>query len=269
MLRNRALVILVLLPAIIAAVWYGGWLLTAFWALALAIAAWEYAHMYQQAGLKPSAIMLMIGCAGLVVTRMAFGIEGSAALLSFLIMASAVVHLFAYETGDGVAGTSLATTIAGLAYIGWLGAYVISIRAMPSGMWFLLLVFLSVWMADFGGYVIGIPFGRYKMNRKISPKKSWEGYIGGILMSLAAAYLFCFFVNPVDNRITLKISLLVALAISVLSLFGDLAESMLKRQTGVKDSGNLLPGHGGVFDRIDSWLWASVIGFYLIAWMTH
>jgi phosphatidate cytidylyltransferase len=140
---------------------------------------------------------------------------------------------------------------------------------LPDGLWWSLTVLFAVWLADTGAYLIGSRFGRHKMTPRLSPKKSWEGYLGGILFSVpGTALLACLW--PVwaapGLTVTPLRAALIALVLSLLTILGDLGESMIKRQVGVKDSGDLLPGHGGIFDRIDSWLWAAAIGYYLIFW---
>ena len=193
MLRNR-LVILVLLPAIIA-VWYGGWLDRVL-ALALAIAAWEYAHI-PAGGAETSAIMLMIA-AGLVVTRMVLALKEAPRRLlpDHGERQGPPLRLrdwrwgSRYQPGDYDRRPGLHWLARRLCNLNPRDAfrYVVSAACLPFSL-----------MADFGGYVIGIPFGRHKMNQDQPGKKSWEGYIGGISW-LAAAYLFCFFVNPVDTE---------------------------------------------------------------------
>jgi phosphatidate cytidylyltransferase len=106
------------------------------------------------------------------------------------------------------------------------------------------------------------------MAPRLSPKKSWEGYFGGILLSLGGSVLllkaYAWFGLPVDPAITVTRVLVLAVFLSVFPTIGDLGISMLKRHFAVKDSGKILPGHGGMLDRIDSWLWAAVMGYYLI-----
>ena len=118
----------------------------------------------------------------------------------------------------------------------------------------LLGVFIFIWLYDTGAYCVGMLLGRHRLFERISPKKSWEGVIGGILLSVAGAYIthrwFDEFFQVPDFTIWMGLSVVVA----VFATFGDLVESLIKRTVGVKDSGNILPGHGGILDRIDSLL---------------
>lgn len=118
----------------------------------------------------------------------------------------------------------------------------------------LLGVFIFIWLYDTGAYCVGMLLGRHRLFERISPKKSWEGVIGGILLSVAGAYVthrwFDEFFQVPDFTIWMGLSMVVA----VFATFGDLVESLIKRTVGVKDSGNILPGHGGILDRIDSLL---------------
>lgn len=110
--------------------------------------------------------------------------------------------------------------------------------------------FLLVWASDTGAYLAGISFGRHRLMERISPKKTWEGFIGGALVSILVAWLLAGWLGTVDTFHWIIISLII----SVTGTYGDLVESMLKRSSGVKDSGNILPGHGGFLDRFDSTL---------------
>jgi phosphatidate cytidylyltransferase len=155
-------------------------------------------------------------------------------------------------------------------YIGWFGAYFISLRNLPEGKWWILVVLPAVWFADTGAYFIGKRFGRHKLSPRLSPKKTWEGYLGGIVVGVILTALFAALwrvgAGP-NSGITVLRGALMGLVMGIFPTLGDLGESMIKRQMGVKDSGNILPGHGGAFDRIDSWLWAVVMGYYLIVWL--
>lgn len=258
---KRTLVTLVLLPTGLFIIHLGGLVYSAFILLILGLAAWEFANLYRAGGMLPARVLILVGTLLLAGMRHVFGFEYSDALLSLLILLSMAYHLFTYERGRGQAASDFAITITGILYLGWLGGYLISLR--QEGKWWLLTVLVAVWLADTFAYLIGSRFGKHKLTPRLSPKKSWEGYIAGVVFSLIGAPLFTL-LWPASAGITPLDALWVALPVSILTTLGDLGESMIKRQFGVKDSSNLLPGHGGAFDRIDSWLWAAVIGYYLI-----
>jgi phosphatidate cytidylyltransferase len=108
--------------------------------------------------------------------------------------------------------------------------------------------FLLLWANDTGAYILGVTFGKHRLFERISPKKSWEGFAGGLIVSLLIAWLLSGWLGVTDRYHWLAISLII----SISGTLGDLAESMLKRSIGVKDSGNIMPGHGGFLDRFDS-----------------
>lgn len=116
--------------------------------------------------------------------------------------------------------------------------------------------FLLLWANDTGAYLAGISFGRHKLFERISPKKTWEGFLGGVISSVAAAWFLSGWLGVVDRERWLGIAVIVSIA----GTYGDLVESMLKRSIGVKDSGTIMPGHGGFLDRFDS----AIISFPLV-----
>jgi phosphatidate cytidylyltransferase len=156
-------------------------------------------------------------------------------------------------------------TVSGALYVGWLGSYLILLRSLPQvGLTWTLLVIYAAAMTDTGGYLFGSLFGKHKIAPSISPKKSWEGYVGGILVGGLGTWLATFLLHIYFPEIIAIHGLIVGTVLSILVPFGDLAESMFKRQFEIKDSSHVLPGHGGILDRIDSSLWAIVIGYYLL-----
>ena len=118
----------------------------------------------------------------------------------------------------------------------------------------LLGVFMFIWLYDTGAYCVGMLLGRHRLFERISPKKSWEGVIGGIAFAIAGAYATYYWFDEFFQVPDLTIWLGLSVVVAVFSTFGDLVESLIKRTVGVKDSGNIMPGHGGILDRIDSLL---------------
>lgn len=138
------------------------------------------------------------------------------------------------------------------------------IKQQPLGNWLILAVMVLVWGADIGAYFSGKAFGKRKLAPQVSPGKSWEGVYGGLLLSLLITLVVGLVRDASVGQIVL--SLLGAALVVFISVVGDLTESMFKRQSGIKDSSNLLPGHGGVLDRIDS-LTAAIPVFAVLLWM--
>lgn len=118
----------------------------------------------------------------------------------------------------------------------------------------LLGMFLFIWLYDTGAYCFGMMLGRHRLFERISPKKSWEGVIGGVITCIAGAYATHYWFDEFFQVPELTIWVGMSVVIAVFATFGDLVESLIKRTVGVKDSGNILPGHGGILDRIDSLL---------------
>jgi phosphatidate cytidylyltransferase len=178
--------------------------------------------------------------------------------------------MFTYERGRDQAALDFAVTVGGLVYLGWIGAYLIDLRFLPNshdGQWWLMIVLPSVWAADTAAYFVGIRWGRHHMSVRLSPKKSWEGYLGGVVFGTFIAGLFSWlWAHYFGLQVSILQGAILGLVLSAVTPLGDLGESLFKRQAGLKDSSNIFPGHGGAFDRIDSWIWAGIIGVYMIRW---
>jgi len=127
----------------------------------------------------------------------------------------------------------------------------------------LIAVFATIWVNDTGAYIFGITFGKHRLFERISPKKSWEGFVGGALSALASGFVFSLFIP----EITLLQWLIFSEIVVVAGTFGDLLESQLKRTVDIKDSGNVIPGHGGLLDRFDSMLLAAPVIFIYLSFL--
>lgn len=129
--------------------------------------------------------------------------------------------------------------------------------------WTVFGLLLLTWLNDTGAYLIGSKFGKHPLHPRISPKKTWEGTIGGVVVTFIVAYIFC----AVSGVLRLVDWMVLAAIVSVFGTMGDLVESMLKRSVGVKDSGNLLPGHGGVLDRFDAFIFLLPFAAAYLLWI--
>ena len=267
MLTQRVLVAILLIPIGVTFIVLGGWPYALLIIAVLGIAAWEYWRIFKSGGFSPSPFLLIGGAAVLALTRFLLNFREADAALAFLVMATMGLHTIHHERGDEHSATDFTITIAGILYIGWLGSYLVSLRNLPDGLWWTLQVIISTAMADAGAYFIGSHFGKHPLAPRVSPKKTWEGYFGGILVGALGGALMGILWGIVTPAITPLRGLIMGLVLSALTPLGDLGESMVKRQFNIKDSSRILPGHGGIFDRIDSWLWAAPIGYYLILWL--
>ncbi len=255
------------LPAII----YGGVFYYLLMGIFLVGGAWEYVRLYKAVKHEPNEIVTVGGVLVLVTARFFFA-DAAVPVFVALILLSMTVHLFAFERGRDQAAHDFGVTVAGIVYLGWIGAYLLDLRNLMSnemGVWWFMLVLPLVWAADTGGYSIGAAYGKHKMAPRLSPKKSWEGYFAGIFTSVLVGTFFAYAFSsmgpkPLAGLINPLQGGLLGLVIGALAPLGDLGESMFKRQSGMKDSSNIFPGHGGFLDRIDSWIWGVAIGYFLI-----
>jgi phosphatidate cytidylyltransferase len=153
----------------------------------------------------------------------------------------------------------------GVFYIGVLGAFGITLNhtGTNGNLWVLVTIAL-VWLVDAGAYLLGTRFGKRLVLPQLSPKKTWEGFLGGILVGLVTGLLIGLILNYVMPELGPLKGGLLGLIMGLMAFFGDALMSLLKRTVGVKDTGKLLPGHGGILDRLDSMLWAMVVGTYFV-----
>jgi phosphatidate cytidylyltransferase len=243
---KRTITALILLAFGMPALLFGGIPFFIFLGFFILVAAYEYTRLFRAMKIEPST-GITVGGVFLILVARDFYPEISGGLFAGLLLVALGYHAIAYERGRDKAALDFAATAAGLAYLGWVGAYLLDLRNLPNGGWWVFLVLPSVWMADSGAYSIGAAYGRHKLAPRLSPNKSWEGYWAGVFTGTLYGGFFAF-------------------AYSTWGPLGDLGESLFKRPAGIKDSGSLIPGHGGAFDRIDAWLWAAVIGYYYIQW---
>ena len=160
-------------------------------------------------------------------------------------------------------------------YLGVCGACWVQLRQLePDGLWWVLIIFAACILSDAGAYVVGHLWGRRALAPTVSPGKTWEGYIGGIVIGGVLASFLAVILQHTGGaggitglRITALHGSIVGFVVAVVAPLGDLTISMVKREAGEKDSGHIIPGHGGALDRIDSILWAGAIGYCLVLFL--
>ncbi|MCJ7624662.1 MAG: phosphatidate cytidylyltransferase, partial [Anaerolineaceae bacterium] len=225
MLRKRLQVIILMVPAIVGLAVLGGWIYALGISAVLGVAAWEFWCMFQKGGFYPSKIILIGGTVVLGLGNF-FAQSNSGVLISLIILCAMTAHIVEYERGRDDAAVDFCITIGGFLYIGWLGSHMISIRYLSDGLWWLLVVLPAAWFADSGGYVIGRWIGRHKFAPRSSPKKTWEGYFGGIVFGLLGTGLMGALWHLRAPEITFQKGLVLGAILAVITPLGDLGESI-------------------------------------------
>jgi phosphatidate cytidylyltransferase len=227
-------------------------------ALVCGAALWELAAAFRRRKFTLPLLPSMVGGVGILVSAYLAGAE--ALLVAFMLTAGGVAIWRALDGGGSAALRDAAAATFATAYVPFLGGFVMLILAAPDGEWRVALFVLLSVASDTGGYVAGVLFGRHPLARTVSPKKTWEGIAGSLLLATmvgVAAMLYVF-----DTHWSTGV-ILGGAAVAT-STLGDLSESLLKRDLGLKDMGRLLPGHGGVLDRIDSMLLSAPLIYALM-----
>ncbi|MCH8568454.1 MAG: phosphatidate cytidylyltransferase [Balneolales bacterium] len=253
-LTKRVLFALIATPLFLGVLWFGGWPFKIMMALVALIIQWEMATMFEVGNARPSRpFMHLIGIWVLFIPYLPYEHLIGLSLFLLLILSEIV-------RGSDRSYTSLVTTIfCGLyAPIGILTLILLRDRYMETSLeGFILatMVLMMVWGNDVFAYMFGRKFGKHLLAPKISPKKTWEGFFGGVL-GAAVGLLLVYILSPVEIY-SLSILMPAVLIVSIFGPVGDLAASKLKRMYDTKDSSNILPGHGGFFDRFDALLLAA------------
>jgi phosphatidate cytidylyltransferase len=258
-LAKRALSTVVLLPIFVWIVVAGpAWLFTLMIVGAGMRANWEFTRMFHRAGVP--------------VLREAGLLSGGLVTLAFVrpdlagaAFAVVVLGLLAASLDRGAAAAArwqrVAVTLLGVCYINWLLGHVISLRALPDGVQWVLLMVWVTWIGETAAYTVGSLAGRHKLAPGVSPGKTLEGAIAQLAGSLLAALTAGGWLFP---GLGLRDAVAVGVLLGLLGQVGDLVESALKRSVGTKDTGHIIPGHGGMLDRIDGLLFNAPVLFYYV-----
>ena len=272
-LAKRVLFALVGAPLTIALIYFGGWILATALGVIAALGAWELFRMTRTAGNEP------LEMAGIVIAASVPLMVHATYLGVFRVTVTVAVMILLALTGGVIwaRGTarkplvSLALTVVGIAYPA-LVTYMYPIRyhdyavGALAGTTLVMLPIALTWATDTGAYFFGRTFGRRKLIPSVSPGKTVEGAIGGVVVAIVAAWIYVMFLlKPLAQLSMLPFGIvLFAILIAIVAQIGDLAESLFKRDAGVKDSSRLLPGHGGILDRFDSLLFVLPVAYVLL-----
>jgi phosphatidate cytidylyltransferase len=256
-LLKRVLSTLVLLPIFLAIVMAGPvWLFGATIVLIGAAGQWEFTGMFERAGTRTCRLTGLIG--GVVVTA-SFALPVSERVAFTAVLLAVLTAVLWRPRGMPIAWQPVAITVLGIAYVNWLLGYGFWLRDLPSGReWVLLLIWVT-WLGETAAYLVGSTLGRHPLAPVISPRKTIEGAVAQCAVSIVAAVVaqaWFFTALPREH------AAVVGALLGVVGQVGDLVESALKRSLGTKDTGRLIPGHGGVLDRIDSLLFNTPVLFY-------
>lgn len=280
-LAARLAVAVVGIPVVLGALVVNGWILGVLMAVAAAIGALEFYAMRRLVGEEPFSLLGALGAAGAVLiaagasTVAGFAIPALGLLLGMYAASFAFALRLRWPGGSPIGSAS--TTVSGVLYVGVPLAFVPILRGLPANrgagtpedilaaMGFVLLPLLVTWAGDSGAYFVGHAVGRTRLSPTLSPGKTWEGSAGGMVAAVAAAVTcsYWFLQDLPVLAVSPAQAAIVGAVIGVVSQVGDLVESALKREAGVKDSGKVFPGHGGMLDRVDSLIWT-----FPFTWLT-
>jgi phosphatidate cytidylyltransferase len=256
LLTQRIISALVGIPLVVIAVWFGSIPLILLIGLIIVLGLREMNEMLAKLGLKPSIWLAVAG--GLIMTAGAFlykdGYPGPTITIILFMHLLATVALYPRYSLLDSAGTMMGTM-----YVGLMN-YFYLLRMMPDGWIWLIFTLTATWATDTAAYFVGMAFGRRRIAPALSPKKTLEGAVGGFAGSIMVAGVFSY----IYTFLPMSKVLLLGLSLGAAAQVGDLLESAFKRQAGVKDSSALIPGHGGILDRIDSTLFTAPLVYYFV-----
>jgi phosphatidate cytidylyltransferase len=249
-LAQRVAVGIVAIPIIYFLCVAGGPYFFGFVALVSAVALREFYALAEAKGARP---LLIPGIAGGFVVNVSFFIHSASrpilvAALLLLVIACSLWELFRKPAPNASALLNLSTTLFGVLYISLFFGTLIGIREIAGG-YLVMSMFVTIWICDSAAFHVGSSMGRHKLFPRVSPNKTWEGAVAGLIFAILTAVAAKHFVL---GFLPLSGAVILGVIVGTVGQMGDLAESLMKRDAGVKDSSTLIPGHGGAFDRFDS-----------------
>ncbi len=272
MLRKRFITALWGIPLLIVAIWFDEplpWftVLAAVWGL---LAVLEFFRITAVTRVLPLTIFGLLWTLLFIIYPHFADYEFPVPLLSLLLTSSVAFSLIILVLNPKREGTftDWAWVMAGVLYVGWLLSYLVALRLEDGGRYWVFLALFATFGSDTAAFFVGRALGRHRLAPRISPAKTWEGAVAGLLGAVIISLLFTLprlfiWTNPVYlQNLNWWQAILLGILISAFGQFGDLAESLLKRHTGVKESGSLMPGHGGLLDRMDSVVFAGIVVYF-------
>ena len=268
MLKHRVITAAVGVPIVLAAIWFGDpWFTILIGAAALA-GTYEFYHIAKLDRREPLIYLGLLWALALVLSPHYH--DGSSDVLPLVITATMLISLIFLlrRTARETAFRNWSWTIVGALYVGWMLSYWLNLRGLEDGRNWVFLAILTTFANDTAAFFIGRSKGKNKLIPAISPSKTWEGAIAGLICAILAAIVIAMVINQIAP-FTFKYwqIILLGFLISLFAQLGDLVESLLKRNMEVKESGNLLPGHGGILDRFDSLIFVGAVVYYYVIWV--
>lgn len=271
MLKHRVITAAVGVPLIVLAIWFGDPWITIFIVAAALAGTYEFYHMANFDRREPLLYLGLLWTLALVLSPHYRNPD----LLPIVVTAAMLVSLICLllRPSREKAFHEWAWTIVGALYVGWMLSYWLNLRGLADGRNWVYMAMLTTFANDTGAYFIGRVRGKHKLAPAISPAKTWEGAIGGLGSAIIGAIVIAMVLKLISVELGTPFAfrywqiIVLGFLVGLFAQLGDLVESLLKRQMGVKESGNLLPGHGGVLDRFDSLIFVGAVVYYYILWV--
>jgi phosphatidate cytidylyltransferase len=247
-----------MIPLAALVVFLGGWWFFVALAAVIIAAQYEFWRVMSYGGHRPALPVALAISVALLASAQWATLDLALPTITAALLVSLIWHTVDYESGAPASATDWGLTFGGGIYLGWMGGLLLRLRDLPGGLFWILLAFAPVWIGDSAAFFVGVRWGVHKSFPRLSPKKSWEGTAAGWLATTISTVAL----GVPLLGLSFTQALILGSAVGLLAPLGDLAESMFKRQVGVKDSGQIIPGHGGALDRIDSMLFSIPAVFF-------
>jgi phosphatidate cytidylyltransferase len=268
MLKQRVITAAIAIPIVVSVIWFGDPWFSLFIAAVVLLGTFEFYRVSGNLDQRQPLVYLGLLWALALALSPHYKNTGTLAIVITTATVISLVWLLFHSPQEN-AFRNWAWVVAGVLYVGWLLGYWLNLRILPDGRGWVYLAMFTTFGNDTGAFFVGRTWGKRKLIAAISPAKTWEGALGGLLSAVV--------VSVAISRIPILFSsspigywqaIVLGCLISVSAQFGDLVESLLKRNMKIKESGKLLPGHGGILDRFDSLIFTGVVVYYYVLWLT-